>query len=530
MNPEMLFHLRSLTRFIYYVTEEEDRTLKQLAEVLKKHEQRTFVFNPIFGLIPLTQLLSDWETHAHAENRDVPDMNRALIRIYQNDPRDEQDFYIFQDPERYLVDPQVQRRFLNLAHQLHNDEKTVKVCIFVGHRAVIPPKLQRYFEVVHDRGPNAKEIREVVEVVAQKTQVRHKPHNVENLFRGLTTYEIDAAVIQSVVHTKKDKENPRRIDPTIVNDFRRRQLRKTDLIQYIDTSKFTLEQIGGLERFKAWIEETKACWTPEGQKAGLEPPRGILAVGVWGCGKSISVKALGVAWRLPVIQLQMGKLRSSGVGDTEANVLRALHLVEAVSPCILWVDEAEKDMAGTHSSSRTDAGTTSRTVGMISTWMQETEAPVCTAMTANSLETLPVEFINRMDERFFFDMPSEDERIEILKIHLRAKGQDPAKFQLRELADASKKMVGREIEQSVKAALRRSFHEGFEGLDSGVLLRQLQTKPRIYRTMADELSTLLSWVGYDPDVKDGIRARFASEQRSETFHEFQVSEGGDDGG
>lgn len=525
MNPELLFHLRSLSRFIYYVTEEEDRTLKQLAEVLKKHEKRTFVFNAVFGLIPLSQLISDWANHSHAENRECPDIHRAMIRIYTNDPRDEQDFYIITDPERWLGDPHIQRRLMNIAHQLHNDEKTVKVMIFVGHRVAIPTKLQRYFEVVHDRGPNEKEIVEVVDTVSQKLQVRDRPNNLTKLFKGLTTYEIDAAVAQSVVHTKKDKDRPRRIEPKVVGEFKRRQLRKTDLLQYVDVSNCTFDQIGGLDRFKDWVEEVKACWTDEGQKFGLRPPKGVLAVGVWGCGKSISIKAMGAAWRLPVIQLEMGKLRSSGVGETEANVYRALTLIESVAPCVVWVDEAEKSLAGSHSSSHSDAGTTSRTIGILSTWLQETEAPVCLAMTANSLGTLPVEFVNRMDERFFFDLPSEDERIEIIKIHLRQQGQDPAKFQLADLADASKKMVGREIAQAVSAAMRRSFHDGLDSLGQEVLLTEMQRKPRIFKTMVDELKEVLEWVGYDPDVEEGIRAKFASTKRSETFNQFRVAEG-----
>jgi SpoVK/Ycf46/Vps4 family AAA+-type ATPase len=243
----------------------------------------------------------------------------------------------------------------------------------------------------------------------------------------------------------------------------------------------------------------------------LEPPKGVLAVGIWGTGKSLSIKTLGAEWGLPVVQLEMGRLRSSGVGESEANVYRAIRIIESASPCIVWIDEAEKSLSGGPSSAQSDAGTTNRTIGIFSTWLQETKARVCLALTANTLDTLPVEFVNRMDERFFFDLPGERERIDILKIHLKKRRQDTDKFNLAMLAEKSEHMVGREIEQAIKAALVESFDQGKAGLDETILAEQLAGKPRIVKTMVDDVKKLIDWVGYDPDVKDGIRARFASD-------------------
>jgi hypothetical protein len=189
--------------------------------------------------------------------------------------------------------------------------------------------------------------------------------------------------------------------------------------------------------------------------------------------------------------------------------------------CVCWVDEAEKSLSGSQSSALSDAGTTSRTIGILSNWLQETSAPVCLAMTANSLTTLPIEFVNRMDERFFVGLPSEDERIEILKIHLIKRGQNPADFQLAELSAAARNMVGREIEQAIGAAMVESFSRNHESLDHKVLLEELRTKPRIFKTMVDEVKEILEWVGWDPDTKDGIRARFASSERSGDMSQFQ---------
>ena len=515
MNPDLVAHIRSLTRFIYYVTEEEDRFLYQLRDSLKKYEKNIFVFNAAFGMVPLPQLLLDWETRAHAVNDKCQTIHQALIKIYQDDPRDQQNFYVITDPDRWLRDEHVQRRLLNIAHHLHNDDRTIKLVIFVGPRLVMPAKLQRYFEVIHDKGLDEPEIDTLLEEIAGKLQIKVPPKGTAKYCKGMTAYEIDAAVAQSIIATKKDKKDPKRVDPKIIGDFKRRQLSKTDLLDYVDVSKFTFADVGGVDKFKEWARKARFTWTDEGQKFGLRPPKGVLCVGVWGCGKSLCVKAMGHAWGLPVVQLEMGKLRSSGVGESEANIYRALRLIEAVAPCIVWVDEAEKSLAGSQSSAMSDAGTTSRTIGILSTWLQETDAHVCLAMTANSLKTLPVEFVNRMDERFFFDLPYDDERTAILKIHLRKNGQDPAKFQLAELSEASHNMVGREIQQAILAAMTDSFVADHKALDHGILLEQLRTKPRVFKTMQDELAEVLEWVGYDPDVDEGIRARFASAKRSD---------------
>ncbi len=508
MNPELVFHLRSMTRAIYFVTDEEDRFLVKLTDVLKKYADRAWVYNAAFGLVPIKNLIKDWTTRAHTTDTATMSIHETLIRVYQDDPKESQNFYIITDPERWLNDPHVVRRVLNILHQGHQDNKVIKLMIFVGSRKVIPEKLSRYIEVIHDRGLQAEEITKLVEEAASnlKTSV---PKDAATVFKGLTSFEVMTAISQSVIATKNDTKDPKRIDPAIVADFRRRQIRKTDLVQYVDTDNFNFDQVGGAQRFKEWAVKTRACWTEQGRKFGLRPPKGVLCVGVWGCGKSLSVKAMGTAWGLPVVSLEMGKLRSSGVGESEANVYRAIRIIEMAAPCIVWIDEAEKSLSGGQSSAASDAGTTNRTIGILSTWLQETDAPICLAMTANSLKTLPVEFVNRMDERFFFDLPTEEDRVDILKIHLEKNKQNPAVYDLAKLAEASRLMVGREMEQALGAAMIESFSAKKAGLDEDIFETELRRKPRIIKTMVDEVREVLEWVGYDPEADDGVRARFA---------------------
>ena len=508
-------HIRSFTRFVYITTEEEDRTLLELQETLKKHENRVWTFNAVFGLVPLGQLIKDWSNRAHETSKDAATIHDALEKVYKDNPKDAVNFYIFTDPERYLKDEHVQRRILNIAHQLHADNRTIKILIFVGQRRFIPERLARYIHVVQDKGMTSEKIQTLLSSICSSID-SPVPEDSEQLFKGMTSFEIEASVSQSIIATRKKDKNERRIDPTFIRDYKRGQLLKTDLVQYCDTSEYSFDVLGGAARFKTWADQNHAVWTKEGRNFGLKVPKGILLVGVHGCGKSLSVKALGQRWGLPVVSLEMGRLRSSGVGDSEANVYRALRVVESVSPCILWIDEAEKSLAGGQSSAQSDAGTTSRTLGILSTWVQEHQSDVCIAMTANSLDTMPVEMVNRMSTRWFFDIPNIEERIDILKIHLKKNRQNSDEFNLANLSEASTHLVGREIEQAIEEAMVKSFNAKSKTLVEDILLNELRTKPRIVKTMTTQIKSILEWVGYDPEIDDGIRARMASAKRGDS--------------
>lgn len=509
LNPALYNSLKYLSRVLYFVTDDEPRFLIDLNAALANHSENTWVYNATRGMLPLKTIINAWTgpAGADAEDRETLNIHDAVEKVYKDDPKEKQHFYVFQDPERWLSDPHTVRRFLNVIHQVSQDIRKVKILIFVGSRKVVPEKMSRYVEVHHDKGLTRDEILKVVEASSNHLKLDKIPPNAPEMFRGLIGYEIDQAICASVVATKKTPEG-KRIDPALINQYRRNQIAKSDLVTNVDVSNFTFDQVGGAERFKAWATETQTTWSEEGQKFGLIPPKGVLCVGVWGCGKSLSVKAMGKAWGLPVIQLEMGKLRSSGVGESESAVYKAIRLIESVGQCLVWIDEAEKSLAGNASSGQSDAGTTSRMIGILSTWMQETQARVCVAMTANSLNGLPVEFVNRMDERFFFDLPDDDARIDILKIHLAKRGQK-ATYNLANLSQKARGLVGREIEQAISASMTKSFVAKKSGLDEGILAELLEGKPRILQTMGEEVKAVIDWVGYDPEKDEGIRARFA---------------------
>lgn len=528
-----------MTYVNYVVTDEEDRVINAIANSFIKKAQKASkkgapsvsvkVFNGTFGLIPVEQFQSNLQQRALAREDTFANFIKAMEQIFLEDTQDRVHYYLLTDPERYLQNDDFVRRILTIIQQVNANINIVKCIYFIGATLVVPPKLASYMHVIRDDLLNAEEIQEILDGLTEKVR-DNLPPDAHSWFSGLTSYQVTSAAGQSIGVTKNDPDPAKRglVTKECILQYKRERIRKTDLLKLVDTSKEGFHRVGGVDRFKAWAYETRHAWTPEGKAFGLRPPRGVLCVGVWGCGKSLSVKALSTAWGLPLILLELGKLRDSGVGNTEANTYRVTRYLEAMAPCIAMVDEAEKSFSGAHSSSYSDAGTTARALGILSTWHQETTAEVCLALTTNSLKTLPVEFTNRISERFFFDLPSEDDRVDVLKIHLGSVGnlkpEQIAEFNLRRLAEAAENMVPREMEQAVEAALRQSFVQKKTQLDFDIFERELRTKPRILKTMDAELREVIDWVGYDEESQDGIRARYASTKPSR--HTARLLQGG----
>jgi SpoVK/Ycf46/Vps4 family AAA+-type ATPase len=232
-------------------------------------------------------------------------------------------------------------------------------------------------------------------------------------------------------------------------------------------------------------------------------------VGVPGCGKSLTAKAIGKKYNLPVISFDPSRIFSSMVGESEHNMTRILKIIENVSPCVLFIDEIEKAFAGSHSSTFSDAGVTARVIGKFLIWFQDCTAPVFTVATSNNIQYLPPELVSRFDEVFFVNIPQDFEREDIFRIHIKKLGRDPDKFDLMKLAEKSKDLSGREIEQVLKDAMYEAFHS-HRDIDTETILGCLAKKTSLILTMAEQLQFLINWVGWDNEKNDGIRARFAS--------------------
>jgi SpoVK/Ycf46/Vps4 family AAA+-type ATPase len=306
--------------------------------------------------------------------------------------------------------------------------------------------------------------------------------------QGLTLFEAERALAQAIV-----EDNALTVaDRGRLRELKRGLVEGGGLLEFIPAPD-GLDQLGGLERLKKWIATRRAGLLPAPGEKSLDPPKGILLLGVQGCGKSVAAKAVASTWGLPLLSLDAGKLLAPYVGESERNLRDALKRVERMAPCVLWIDEIEKAFVSSRSA-ESDGGVSKRLIGTLLVWMQERASRVFLVATANSVEELPPEMMRkgRVDEIFFVDLPGASARVEIFRLHLSRRGEDPARFDLPELARASAGFSGAEIEQAVVSALYEARAGGF-GLDTpGILVALRSTRP-LSVTRAEQISALRRW-------------------------------------
>lgn len=262
----------------------------------------------------------------------------------------------------------------------------------------------------------------------------------------------------------------------------------------------SLTDVGGLVVLKRWFVRRRQAFEMGARRFGLRPPRGVVLVGVPGCGKSLSAKALAADWEVPLLRLDLGKVYGSLVGESEGRLRRALHTAEAVSPCVLWIDELEKAFSGLGQAR--DSGVARRLFGTFLTWLEDRQAPVFVTATANDIRRLPPEFTRkgRFDEVFFVGLPGERERAGIFDLHLAKRGRDPARFDLAALAGASAGYSGAEIEAAVVAGLYRAFSEDCRELTDADLKAVLGESPPLSQSRKADIAYLNEW------ARDNARA------------------------
>jgi len=240
-------------------------------------------------------------------------------------------------------------------------------------------------------------------------------------------------------------------------------IRQSGALDYLE-AEGNMDIIGGLDLLKAWLQERKSLFSPEAKQRGIDRPKGILLTGVPGCGKSLTAKAIGNEWGLPLVRFDLGSVFHGIQGSSERNIRDALKLAEAVSPCVLFIDEIDKGLAGSGGSGNLDSGTGKRVFGTILSWMSDQTAGVFVVATANQLETLPTELKRkgRFDEIFYIDLPDNVSRREIFKIHLDKKepNWEQSGISLDVLGNRSEKWTGAEIEAAVNSALVSAFNDG----------------------------------------------------------------------
>ena len=269
---------------------------------------------------------------------------------------------------------------------------------------------------------------------------------------------------------------------------KQKALRRTPALSFHDSAD-DLSGIGGLGELKRWLRERRRAFSEEARKFGLPAPRGLLLLGVQGCGKSLCAKAVAREWKFPLLRLDLAAAFGDPAKSPELTMREATAVAESLAPAVLWIDEIEKGFAATDRDPRA-----SRVLGAFLTWLAEKQAPVFVVATANDVTALPPELLRRgrFDELFFVDLPSEDERAEILTIHLRKHGRDPLQYALPQLSAQASRLSGAELEQVVAAALNTAFAERRE-LTENDLFNAIQETVPLYETYEERIKELRDW-------------------------------------
>jgi len=264
------------------------------------------------------------------------------------------------------------------------------------------------------------------------------------------------------------------------------------MLEYVETPA-ELNEIGGMRRLKGWLAKRQNATSEKALEFGLTPPRGVLILGVQGAGKSLCAKAIATAWQRPLLRLDTSSLYDRYIGESERRLRMSLKQAEMMAPIVMWIDEIEKAFASAASRS-SDGGLSQRMFGTLLTWMQEHQEPVFLVATANDIEALPPELLRkgRFDEIFFVDLPTEEVRRDIFKIHLKKRKQNPDDFNLDLLARTADGFSGSEIEEAVISSLHEAFSRKVP-LTNDLIQESVQNSPPLSVTMREAVENLRSW-------------------------------------
>ncbi|HUA68522.1 MAG TPA: AAA family ATPase [Candidatus Saccharimonadales bacterium] len=482
--------IRARYPILYILSSEEMRVQDLVMDIAKKRQKKVFEWSYSTGIVPAGTSIQS-QKHRNAATKD------PLAALDQVIEQVEPAIFIFKDFHPFLTKNNfaVTRKLKEIALHLKNSFKTI---LLVSPVLEIPAELEKEITLLNHPLPARDDLSALLaKIIADVKQFHQVKIDLDDAGRerllqaalGLTLGEAENVFAKIIVQDE-------RLSSEDVNEvFAEKQqiIRKSGLLEYYATDE-NFANVGGLSVLKEWLAKRAVAFSNEARTFGLPFPKGILMLGVQGCGKSLCAKAVSNLWQLPLLRFDMGRMFGSLVGSSEENVRRAIAVAESVAPAILWVDEIDKAFAGSQGSGATDGGTTARVFGTFLTWLSEKTAPVFVVATANDISQLPPELLRkgRLDEIFFVDLPSPEERKEIFGIHINKRGRDAAKFDLAALVGASSEFSGAEIEESINSALYDAFYAKEELTTGHVQVALAQTVP-LAKTMDEQINRLRSW-------------------------------------
>jgi len=403
--------------------------------------------------------------------------------------------YVLRDLHKWL-DPIILRGIRSLARQLQSTPRPeARAIIILTPSTEVPPELAGHATVIDYPLPERAEIAAILDdvIAALPEDLRDKAAT-----NGAREASIDAAVgltAEEAASTyAKSLVTTRTIDPATVSAEKKRVIARERVLSWHDPDPRGMDAVGGLELLKAWLQDRRAALSKRARDYGLPAPKGMLLAGPPGTGKSLTAKAVATAWGLPLLRLDFGALRSKYVGESETNVRKALAVAETVAPCVLWIDEVEKALAGA-SGPQGDGGVGADALGAVLNWMQERAGAVFVVATANDVRSLPPELLRRgrFDELFWIDLPTTTERLAILRVTLLKYGRDPSWFSLDEVAAATSGFSGAEIAALIPDALFTAFNDNEREVETGDLLAAAGNVVPQSKTAAEKMKALREW-------------------------------------
>jgi ATP-dependent 26S proteasome regulatory subunit len=479
VDQELETLIRARYPLIYIVSWEEKRVEDALRAIAARRAKRLFIWTVTQGLVHSPTATDDRTREPRAALDAVMDSRDPAI-------------FLLKDFHAFIADTDVTRRLRDLTYALKTSYKTL---VILGPTLKLPPELEKEVTVVDYALPSVEDLDQLLEGIIQS--VKNNPQidttldedEREHLLEaalGLTANEAENVFARSLVEK-------RCFDVDVILSEKEQIIRKSGILEYYRKQE-GFGDVGGMDLLKDWMRKRTQAFSQKARDFGLPAPKGILLLGVQGCGKSLCCKAVASQWRLPLLRMDVGKVFGGIVGQSEENMRRAIRMAESVAPAVLWLDELEKAFAGVQSSSFSDSGTTARVFASFITWLQEKTAPVFVVATANDISQLPPELMRkgRFDEIFFVDLPVEDERDEIFEIHIRKRGRNPEQFDVKVLAAEADGFSGAEIEQVVVSSLYDAYDTGRD-IEMEDLVRNINQSIPLSRTMKEQIDALREW-------------------------------------
>jgi len=404
--------------------------------------------------------------------------------------------FVLKDFHRHLDDAVVVRRLRDVVQCFATSRRAL---MLTGPAIKMPPELEKEVEYLDFPLPDRKRLHDIVEeTFARVSKSYTLKRNADGIvveqmaanLCGLTEEEAERAVAQALVTRYA-------LCPEIVTDVleaKKEILRRTGMLEFVDAT-VNLSAIGGLENLKSWLGKRRGTFDDDARQFGLEPPRGVIIMGVQGCGKSMCARAIAGDWKLPLTRFDTSAIYDKYIGETEKRIQKLFQVAEQLAPVVLWIDELEKVFAGSGpDSASVDAGVSSRLLGSFLSWMQDRKSAVFVAATCNNATVLPPELMRkgRFDEIFFVDLPNAAERKAIFSLHLAKRKRNPQEFDLDRLAAAAKGYSGAEIEAAVQSAMYASF-AAKKPMSTESVLEEIKATVPLSATRAEDIEQLRTW-------------------------------------